>query len=464
VGDLVLDVEVPDLSVPRRIHIVGVGGSGMSAIATILLALGHRVSGSDERPSPALDRLREGGAEVFVGHEAAHLGPADLVARSTAIADDNPEVVAAHQLHVPVVSRAAILAAITATRRTIAVTGTHGKTTTSSMLALVLLEAGLKPSYLVGGDVHGLGGSAGWSDGEWFVVEADESDGTFLRLGAEAGVVTNVEPDHLEHYGGWPQLIEAFDRFIAALPGLRMVAADDPMAAELAARHGAVTFGTAPDATYRMADVELGAYSVAFEVEQGGARLGRVRVPMPGLHNARNACAALATAVALGVPFAVAATALGHYGGVARRFEFKGERDGVTYVDDYAHLPSEVAAAVAAAGNGQWGRVVVAFQPHRYSRTAALGADFGEAFTGADIVAVTDVYGAGEAPRPGVTGKLIVDAVLDAHPEQRLAYLPARRDLLAYLRRVLRAGDLCLALGAGDITTLPDELLAEGTR
>ncbi len=452
---------VVDLTVPRRIHVVGAGGSGMSAIARILVALGHRVSGSDARASATLDGLRTLGVEVAVGHDAGHVADVDLVTRSTAIADSNPEIEAAHRAGIPVLSRADTLTAIASTRRTIAVSGTHGKTTTSAMLAVILVESGWNPSFLVGGDIHGVGSGAAWSSGPWFVVEADESDGTFLRLGAEVVVVTNVEPDHLEHYGGWPQLVEAFDLFIGNAPGLRVVTADNETAARLGERHDAVTFGTDERARYRMFDVELAGETSAFTLVHEGRPLGRITVPAPGLYNARNACAAVVTALVLGVPFDAAARGLGGYRGVARRFEHRGEHNGVTFVDDYAHLPGEVAAAVTAARTGHWRRVVVAFQPHRYSRTAALWADFADAFVGADAVAITDIYAAGEQPRPGITGKLVVDAVLDAHPEQRVAYLPRRAELLAYLRRVLRAGDLCLTLGAGDLTTVPDEVFVE---
>jgi UDP-N-acetylmuramate--alanine ligase len=452
--------EIVDLAIPRRIHVVGVGGSGMSAIARVLVSQGHRVSGSDLHPSATLDALRDAGVEVAVGHRPEQVAGAELVTRSTAIPDSNPEIEAARRTGIPVLSRADILAAIVATRRTVAVSGTHGKTTSSAMLALILVAAGWDPSYLVGGDIQGRASGAAWSGGPWLVVEADESDGTFLGLGAEVVVVTNVEPDHLDHYGGWPQLVDAFDRFLAGAAGARVVSADNETAARLAVRHGAVTFGTDERATYRMVDVELGGTSVAFSVALEERTLGRISLPSPGLHNARNACAAVVTALVMGAPFDAAERALASYQGVARRFQRRGEQRGVTFIDDYAHLPAEVAAAVAAARSGHWRRVLVAFQPHRYSRTAALWQDFADSFQGADTVAITDIYAAGEASRPGVSGKLIVEAVLDAHPEQHVAYLPRRVDLLSYLSRVLQPGDLCLTLGAGDLTTVPDELAA----
>ncbi len=432
----------------------------MSAIAGVLAAMGHLVSGSDLKDSANLERLRSQGVQVYVGHDADWIDAAEAVAISTAIPRTNPEVVAAHERGVPVLRRAEILAAIAATRRCIAVAGTHGKTTTSSMLALVLVAAGLRPSFIIGGELNEIGTGAAWDEGDWFVVEADESDGTFLELGADAAVVTNVEPDHLEFYGGFDALVDSFGRFLAAVPGPKAVCLDDPIAARLVAGHdGVVTYGTAPDAVVRMLDVVSERRGTRFAVEREGTRLGEVHLPVPGLHNARNAAAAVAMAVELGVSFETAAAALARYAGVARRFEFRGEAGGVTFVDEYSHLPTEVAAAIAAARDGGWERIVCVFQPHRYSRTATLGSAFADAFEGADLLVVTDVYPAGEKPRPGVTGKLIVNAVLDVHPWRHLAYLPRRADLVPYLRTVLRPGDLCLTLGAGDLTTLPDELL-----
>ncbi|MBW3668127.1 MAG: UDP-N-acetylmuramate--L-alanine ligase [Actinobacteria bacterium] len=447
-----------DLSAPQRVHVVGIGGAGMSAIAAVLVAMGHAVSGSDLKDSPGLERLRSLGVRVDIGHAAEHVGDVDAVTISTAIPPTNPEVEAARRRGIAVLRRAEALAAIAATRRTVAVAGTHGKTTTSSMLALVLVEAGVRPSFIIGGEVNEIGTGAVWDDGEWFVVEADESDGTFLELGAEAVVVTNVEPDHLDHYGGFDGLVAAFGRFVSQATGVRVVCADDHIASQLAGE-GAVTYGTAEDADYRMVDVTRSRAGVRFMLVHEGTTLGEVSLPVAGLHNARNACGAVVTGLRLGVSFDAAARALARYGGVARRFQFRGEREGVTFVDDYAHLPTEVRAALAAARDGGWRRVVALFQPHRFSRTAALWQDFADAFVDADVLVVTDVYASGEAPRPGVSGKLIVNAVLDAHPYQRAAYLPTRGDLAPYLRRELRPGDVCLTLGAGDLTSLPDELL-----
>jgi UDP-N-acetylmuramate--alanine ligase len=448
-----------DLSEPRRIHVVGVGGSGMSAIATVLVAMGHTVSGSDARDSAVLAGLRRAGVSTVVGHAAANVAGVDVVAASTAVPADNPELSAARAAGAVVLRRAETLAAICATRRTLAVGGTHGKTTTTAMLALALREAGLEPSFIVGGEVSGLGGGAAWgAGGGWFVVEADESDGTFTELGAEGVVVTNVEPDHLDHHGTFEALQEAFDRFLAEARGPRVVCADDPVAARLAASADCLTYGTDPGATYRLDGVVSSRSGVAATVVHDGAELGRLEVPLPGLHNARNAAGALVAALAVGARFEDAARGLAAFAGVRRRFEHRGEVAGVTFVDDYAHLPSEVSAALEAARAGGYGRVVCVFQPHRYTRTAALWRDFATAFDDADVLAVTDVYAAGQAPLPGITGKLVVDAVLDAGPRRRVAWLPGRSDVLAWLAAELRPGDLCLTLGAGDLTTVPDEV------
>ena len=433
----------------------------MSAIANVLRTIGHAISGSDLKSSRPVDQLVAAGVPVHLGHRADHVEGADVVALSSAIPSSNPEVLRATELGIPVLRRAELLSAICALRRTVAVAGTHGKTTTSSMLALVLVEAGMRPSFIIGGELNEIGTGAVWSDGEWLVVEADESDGTFLELGAEAAIVTSVEADHLDRYGTLEAVVDAFRAFLADVSGPKVVCADDPLSAELGRGCGASLYGTSPDATYRMVDVELARTSSSFTLEVAGDAAVGISLPVPGLHNARNAAAALAAGHLLGAPLAAGARALARYGGVARRFQFRGERDGVTFVDDYAHNPGKVKAVLAAAKAGGWRRLVCVFQPHLYSRTADLAKQFGEAFDDADLVVITDVYGAREAPVPGVTGKLVVDAILDHWPRHRVAYLPARTDLAPYLRRTLRDGDLCITLGAGDLTSLPDELLRD---
>jgi UDP-N-acetylmuramate--alanine ligase len=453
-----------DLSRPRRIHVIGAGGSGMGPITTVLAAMGHRVTGSDVKESDVIERLRALGVEVTIGQRAENIAAdVEAVTRSTAIPDTNAEVVETVRRGLPLLRRADALAGICALRRTIAIAGSHGKTTTSSMLALVLGEADLRPSFIVGGEVRS-GGNAVWTDSPWFVVEADESDGTFLELGAEVALVTSVEPDHLEHWGSWDALQAGFDRFLAEAGGTRIVCIDDPGAAAAGARTGAVTYGTDPAADYRMGEVTGGRIGTTFTVSHRGELLGEVRLPVPGLHNARNACASVATAMEIGVSFDDAARALARYAGVARRFQFRGERDGVTFIDDYAHLPGEIRPALAAAREGGWRRIVCVFQPHRYSRMASLpSTDFADAFDDADVLVMTEIYAQREAPRPGVTAKRVLDAVLDAHPGRRAFWFPSRADLAANVKSVLRPGDLCLTLGAGDLTLLPDEILGDAT-
>jgi len=451
-----------DLHSPRGIHIVGIGGAGMSAIATVLARMGHRVSGSDLKDSPTLERLRLLGVDAFVGHSADHLPDGlDAVIVSTAIPSSNPEVVAAEGREVPVLRRADALRALVATRRAVAVAGSHGKTTVSSMLALCLRAAGWHPSFVIGGDLNEVGTNAAYDEGEWLVVEADESDGTFLELEPDAALVTNVEPDHLDHYGGFEALVAAFARFLDGVPGVRVVCADDGVAAGLAANlPGARTYGWRDDADYRVVAYSGGRRGSRFELVRDGSALGVLELPVPGRHNALNAAGAASVALELGVPFEAVARALRGFGGVARRFQFRGEVDGVTLVDDYAHLPSEIAAALRAAREGEWRRVVAVFQPHRYTRTARLWRDFADAFVDADTLVLTDVYPAGEAPQPGVSGRLVLRAVLDAHPAAAVTYLPRRADVVAHALHMASDGDVLLTLGAGDLTTVPDEWLS----
>jgi len=431
----------------------------MSAIASVLSAMGHVVTGSDLKSSPTLERLAASGVRVFVGHDAARVAGAEIVAVSTAIPETNPEVVEARRRGLAVISRAQALAAIASCRRCIAVSGTHGKTTTTSMLALILIEAGVRPSFLIGGDVNEIGTNAVWDSGEWLVLEADESDGTFLELAPEIAVVTNIEPDHLDYYGDFDHIVDAFDRYLASARAGAVVGADDFEAARLGTRYGADLVGTAPGATYRIEDLETGS-GVSFALRWRGEVLGRVALPVTGANIARNAAVAVAASMKVGVAFEAAQRALARFAGVARRFEARGEVQGVRFVDDYAHLPTEVAAVIEAALGTAPTRLVVVFQPHRFSRIAALGEQFAHAFSGADVVIITDVFPAGETPLPGVTGRVVADAVRRAHPSLDVTYVPGRAELRSHVAGLLVAGDLCLTLGAGDLTSLPDELQA----
>ena len=449
-----------DLSGPKRLHVVGVGGPGMSAIAIALAEMGHHVSGSDLRERPVLERVRAAGVDVHVGHDRRHVAGCVAVTASTAVPARNIELDEAAKTGIAVLTRAGMLSSICAQAKSLGVAGTHGKTSTTSMLMLILAAAGLRPSFIVGGDVTDMGTGAQWTGGEWLVVEADESDGTHLELPLFGTVLTNVEVDHLDFYGTEAAIVDGFEQYLSQIVGPKVLCIDDPVCAALAGRHGAITYGTSPDAEYRAVDVRPDHGSNSFEVTYRGVTLGMVELPLRGIHNVRNALGALAMACCVGVAFEVAARALAKFGGVARRFDLRGVDGGAALVDDYAHLPTEISAVLSAArssGDG-WRRVVAVFQPNRFNRMAIMSPAYRDAFVDADLVVLTDIYASGTAPIPGVTGKLVVNAVLDAHPATRLAWMPRRSDLIDYLAKELRVGDVCISMGCGDIASLPDEL------
>jgi UDP-N-acetylmuramate--alanine ligase len=434
----------------------------MSAIAIVLAEMGHDVTGSDIRERAVLDRVRAAGVRVQVGHERAVVHDRDAITYSTAIPARNIELDEAQRVGVPALHRSGMLASICAEAKSLGVAGTHGKTSTTSMLMLIMAHAGLRPSFVIGGDVTDMGTGAQWTGGEWLVVEADESDGTHLELPLYGTILTNVEVDHLDHYGTYEAIVEGFDRYLAQVSGPKVLCIDDPQCAAMAARHNAVTYGTSPGADFVATNVVPSGGAFTFDVEHDGTKLGSVSLPLRGVHNVRNATGALALAVTIGVPFDLAAAALGKFGGVARRFDIRGVDGGATLVDDYAHLPNEIAAVLGAAkGSGDgWRRVVAVFQPNRFNRMAVMWQDYGDAFQDADLVVLTDIFPSGTAPIPGVTGKLVVNAVLDAHPETDLAWMPKRADLVDYLAKRLGDGDVCISMGCGDIATLPDEVQA----
>ncbi len=446
---------------PKHIHVVGVGGPGMSAIAIVLAEMGHVVSGSDIRDRPVIDRLRAAGITINIGHDRAAVESAEIVTSSSAVPERNVELVEARHNGAVVLTRAGILAAICAQARALAVAGTHGKTTTSSMLMLVLAEEGLRPNFVIGGDVTDTGTGAQWTGAEWFVVEADESDGTHLELPLYATMLTNVEIDHLDHFGSFEGIIAGFDTYLAQIPGPKVLCADDPVCRRLAGRHEAITYGLHESADYRAVDLRAQHGSFEFAVERAGQRLGEILLPLRGTHNVQNAVGVVAMAMSIGIPFATAARALARFGGVARRFDIRGEHRGATLVDDYAHLPTEIAAVLAAARDSgdDWKRIVAVFQPNRYNRMAELSPEYRDAFVNADVVVLTDIYPSGTTPIPGVTGKLVVNAVLDAHPQTQMVWLPRRADLVEYLATHLRAGDVSISMGCGDIASLPDEII-----
>lgn len=453
---------VYDLSVPRVLHVVGAGGAGMSAYTAILSELGHRVTGSDLHDNSRLERLRLLGVECFTHQRAENLAPdLDAVITSSAVPEDNVEVRAARERGVRVLRRAEILAAIVARRRGLGIAGTHGKTTTSSMVTLILRAAGMHPSFLIGSELHEVATNGALDSGEWLVVEADESDGTFLELPLEAAVVTNVDNDHLWFWGDLDHLRDAFATFVADVRDLPVLCGDDPFLAGLARdRPESVTYGLGAEARYRGVAYHGGPDGSRFVLTVDGREAGEIRMPIIGRHHVQNAVGAAAITLELGATFADVRRALARFGGVARRFQHRGTFRDVAIVDDYALLPPEVNATIVAAREAGYHRVVAVFQPFRYSRTVGMWPEFADAFVGADQVVLTDVCGFHEQPIPGITGDLLVRAVLDAHPSQRVAYIPHRAELAHYVRRFARPGDVVLTLGGGDITTLADELLA----
>ncbi len=450
-----------DLSKPQRLHVVGVGGPGMSAIAIVLAEMGHAISGSDIRERPVLERVRAAGVNVHVGHDRRHVAGCSAVTASTAVPAMNIELDEAVRTGIAVLSRAGMLSSICAQAKSLGVAGTHGKTSTTSMLMLILSAAGMRPSFIIGGDVTDMGTGAQWTGGEWLVVEADESDGTHLELPLFGTVLTNVEIDHLDFYGTEEAIVDGFDRYLSQISGPKVLCVDDPVCAELAERHGAITYGISSAADFRAVDISSDHGSNSFTVTHLGAVLGTVELPLRGIHNVQNALGALAMACTVGVDFDVASQALAKFGGVARRFDIRGVDGGATLVDDYAHLPSEISAVLAAArssGDG-WRRLVAVFQPNRFNRMSVMSPAYRDAFVDADVVVLTDIYASGTTPIPGITGKLVVNAVLDAHPATRMAWMPRRADLIDYLAKELRDGDVCISMGCGDVASLPDELL-----
>ncbi len=447
------------------VHFVGIGGAGMSGIARVLLARGTAVSGSDAKDSLALSALRALGAEVHVGHDAAHLGGAETVVVSTAIREANPELVAARAGGLRILKRAEALAELLVGHRAVAVAGTHGKTTTTSMLTVAAQHCGVDPSFAIGGDLNEAGSNAHHGSGNLFVVEADESDGSFLVYRPYAAIVTNVEPDHLDHYLNEAAYREAFAQFVRTVDpgGFLVLCADDAGTVALAAVARAEgidvrTYGTTEGADLRMdAFISRGSTST-YDAVLRGRRLGEVRVQVPGAHLARNSAGALLAGIELGLPEAALMEGLAGFTGVRRRMELKGSAAGVRVYDDYAHHPTEVRAQlVAARGMTGGGRLVAVFQPHMYSRTAAFAPDFGAALGLADEVVVMGVYGAREDPMPGVTGALVAAAVpLD--PGQVL-FEPSWTAVPAAVVERVRAGDLVVTLGAGDVTQIGPEVL-----
>ena len=449
----------------RRIHMVGIGGGGMSAIAEVLLNLGYEVWGSDLSEGDAVRRLRSHGAHIFVGHEAEQVRDADVVVISSAVPSTNPEVVAARAAKTPVIQRAEMLAELMRLELGIAIAGSHGKTTTTSMVGGILHHAGLDPTVVVGGKLNSVGSGAQLGKGPYLVAEADESDGSFVHLSPTIAVVTNIDAEHLDHYaGGLDEVREAFRAFLARLPfyGLAILCGDHPDVQALlpGLERRVTTYGLNPQAELRAVDVRFEGPETTFEVLGPEGSRGRHRLHMLGEHNVLNALAALAVADELGVPPEVARAGLEAFSGVDRRFSERGEARGIRVVDDYGHHPEEIRATLRGARQGYPDRRLVAvFQPHRYSRTAHLLQDFGRAFHDAETVYVLPVYAAGEAPIVGA-GQAEVIAALRDHGHRDVRSLEGLQSATELLLDELRSGDLVIAFGAGDVGRLGRALIA----
>ncbi len=448
----------------KHIHFVGIGGIGMSGIAELLLNLGYKVSGSDLRESDITRKLASLGGAIHMGHEAQWLAGADVVVTSSAINPENPEVVAAKEAHIPVIQRAEMLAELMRLAKYgIAIAGSHGKTSTTSLVSTILAEAKLDPTVVVGGKVDGLGGNAKLGCGDFLVAEADESDGSFLKLSPVIEVVTNIDLEHLDYYRDIEHIKDVFLRFIDILPfyGVAILCFDDENISSLLPKihRRVITYGLSEQADLYATRVESRGLETLFTVRFRGRELGRVRINRPGRHTVYNSLAAIAVALELDIDFTVIARALTTFDGVQRRLQVKGETKNILVVDDYGHHPTEIRATLDAVRDG-WPdrRVVVAFQPHRYTRTRALFEEFQTAFHRADVLVMTDIYAASEQPISGVSTPRLLEAIKE-HGQRNVHYVASVDELPATLRNLLREGDLVLTLGAGNIVQAGERLL-----
>ena len=456
-----------DLSIPRRCHVVGVGGPGMSPIAKLLAARGHIVTGSDMRSSVVTDQLVELGVAVSFGHDAHLVDGVDVVVYSTAIPADNVEIVAAKKQGIPVRHRSGILSSLCATSRAIGVAGTHGKTTTTALISTIFAAAEIDASVIIGAEVphHGVGAYAGTSD--VLLLEADESDGTLDVLPLHSIVITNIDVDHLDYFGSFEEMQSSFVDAARRCVGVVVVNADDsqsaPVRTALADSAHVVSFGYQEGAAVQIVSAQSTQQGMHVVLRIEGKQY-KCDLPLRGSHNAANLAAAVALTTSFGIGPADACAAAESYVGVARRFDERGQFRGALLVDDYAHLPAEISAALSAARSHPklTGRLVAVFQPNRYHRIAALADTYADCFADADMVVITDVYASGTTPIPGVTGKMVSDGIIRAHPDANVVWAPTRRDIVETLRATLRAGDVCVSMGCGDIEYLPTELCESG--
>ena len=446
----------------QRIHLVGIGGSGMSGIAEVLLSSGYAVSGSDLKTSPVTQHLVKLGATIYESHAAENVHGAHVVVVSTAVSADNVEIVEAHRLKIPVIPRAEMLAELMRLKSGIAVAGAHGKTTTTSMVASVLAAAGLDPTFVVGGRVNHAGSNARVGEGEYMVVEADESDGSFLLLAPVIAVITTIDREHLDHYKSLAEIQDAFLQFANRVPfyGSVVLCLDEPNVQAIlpGVKRPVITYGTSSQADLIISDVKLNGLSSEFRLKYHGEDLGVFGLPAPpGIHNVRNAAAAAAVALALNVPADLIRQGLAKFAGVGRRFEIRGKFSGVTLIDDYGHHPAEIRATLEAARGCGFKRLLVLFQPHRYTRTQHLWDDFCRSFNHADILVITDIYAAGESPIEGITGESLA-AAISAAGHKSVVYSSTLQGGIEFILREVRPGDAVLTIGAGSVGRVTDEL------
>jgi UDP-N-acetylmuramate--alanine ligase len=446
----------------QHIHFVGIGGIGMSGIAEVLLNLGYTISGSDIKETEVTRRLQELGCDISYGHRKENLKEADVVVVSSAIRQDNPEVEVAEQRLIPVIPRAEMLAELMRMKVGIAIAGTHGKTTTTSLIATVLAAGGLDPTVVIGGRLNSLGSNARLGQGDFLVAEADESDGSFLKLMPTIAVVTNIDPDHLDHYSGIDEIKEAFLSFLDKIPffGLAVLCLDHPNIQSLIPRlkKRFTTYGLTSQADFQAKEIEFDGLSTSFDVLHQNHEIGKLKLRMPGLHNVYNALATIATAFELDIPFRVVQEGLSDFSGIQRRFQIKGEKKGILVVDDYGHHPAEIMATLRGARTGWKRRIVAVFQPHRYTRTKALFQDFLTAFYDADVLIITDIYPAGEDRIEGVEAKSLFEGLRE-YGHKSVTYLSDKKEIVDHLLHTIVPGDMVITLGAGDIWQVADELM-----
>lgn len=446
----------------QKLHFVGIGGIGMSGIAELLLNLGYQVSGSDVRKSSVTERLETLGGKIFIGHSAGNVEGANVVVISSAVRADNIEVVEARRLQIPVIPRAEMLAELMRLKYAVAVAGSHGKTTTTSMIATVLVQGGLDPTAVIGGRLNAFGSNAKLGKGDFLVAEADESDGSFLKLTPAIAVVTNIDREHLDHYADLEEIKSAFVAFTNKVPfyGVAVLCLDDPNVQAIVPqiKRRILTYGTSDDADLVASHIEFLDFATSCQVRYKGNSLGTLRLGIPGRHGILNALAAVATGLELEIPFEKIALALASFHNADRRFQVKGEAGQVLVVDDYGHHPTEIEATLSAARNACGRRIVTVFQPHRYSRTQALESDFAKAFFNADVLVVLPIYAAGEEPLPGITAERLVEQIRKSgHPD--VCYASGLSDAQRIVKDAIRDGDLLLTLGAGDVWKAGEEFL-----